>query len=84
MGCFLIIKLEKNRKARDSLSLEHIAIENMSNLQTYVSPSLFIWVAIEFDRDDSRFPYAISTILCLILYIWSASGALSYFRELDF
>jgi hypothetical protein len=56
MGYFLIIELEKNRKARDSLSLEHIAIENMSNLQTYVSPSLFIWVAIEIDRDDSRFP----------------------------
>jgi hypothetical protein len=56
MGYFLIIELEKNRKARDSLSLEHIAIDKMSNLQTYVSPSLFIWVAIEFDRDDSRFP----------------------------
>jgi hypothetical protein len=68
MGYFLLIELEKNRKARDSLSLEHIAIENMSNLQTYVSPSLFICVAIEF----------------VILYFWSASGALSYFRELDF
>ena len=56
MGYFLLIELEKNRKARDSLSLEHMAIENMSNLQTYVSPSLFIWVVIEFDRVDSRFP----------------------------
>jgi hypothetical protein len=55
MAYYLLIKLEKNRKARDLLNLylKYLAIKTLIAWQTYVSPYLIAKPAIVFDRADS-------------------------------
>ena len=53
MAYFLLIKLEKNRKARDLLNLKHLAIQALIASQTYVSPFPIAKPAMVFDRADS-------------------------------
>ncbi len=69
MAYFLLIKLEKNRKARDLLNLylKHLAIQTLIAWQTYVSPFLIAKPAIVFDRADSS-SQVLFTISYLILF----------------